>query len=133
MHTVRRFRREVPEIPRSRRFVADVLARCGRDVSDAVLLVASELVTNAVRHGNGDVELRIDVEDDKVRLEVLDEGHVKVVAPRRAPSPTAIGGRGLHLVREVSHKWGSGFDPAGRTMVWAEVPAGRARRVATAG
>lgn len=123
MHTVRRFRREVPEIPRSRRFVAEVLARAGRDASDAVLLVASELVTNAVRHGNGDVELRVDVEDDKVRLEVLDDGHVKVSAPRRVPSPTAAGGRGLHLVREVSKRWGSGFDPTGRTLVWAEMPA----------
>jgi len=125
MQTVRRFRREVPEIPRSRRFVAEVLARSGRDASDAVLLVASELVTNAVRHGNGDVELRIDVDDKKacVRLEVLDDGHVKVTAPRRVPSPTAVGGRGLHLVREVSKRWGSGFDPAGRTLVWAEMAA----------
>lgn len=123
MHTVRRFRREVPEIPRSRRFVAEVLAQSGWDVSDAVLLVASELVTNAVRHGNGDVELRIDVDDESVRLEVLDDGHVKVTAPRHVPSPTAVGGRGLHLVREVSKRWGSGFDPAGRTMVWAEMPA----------
>jgi len=123
MHTVRRFRREIPEIPRSRRFVAEVLARSGRDASDAVLLVASELVTNAVRHGNGDVELRIDLDHENVRLEVLDDGHVKVTAPRRVPSPTAVGGRGLHLVREVSKRWGSGFDPAGRTMVWAEMPA----------
>lgn len=123
MHTVRRFRREVPEIPRSRRFVAEVLERCGQDASDAVLLVASELVTNAVRHGDGDVELRIDVDDEGVRLEVLDDGHVKVTAPRSVPSPTAVGGRGLHLVREVSKRWGSGFDPGGRTMVWAEMPA----------
>jgi anti-sigma regulatory factor (Ser/Thr protein kinase) len=123
MQTVRRFRREVPEIPRSRRFVVEVLERAGRDVNDAVLLVASELVTNAVRHGNGDVELRIDIADENVRLEVLDDGHVKVTAPRNVPSPTAVGGRGLHLVREVSKRWGSGFDAAGRTMVWAEVPA----------
>ncbi len=123
MHTVRRFRRDVPEIPRSRRFVAEVLERSGKGASDAVLLVASELVTNAVRHGDGDVELRIDVDDGHVRLEVLDDGHVKVTAPRRAPSPTALGGRGLHLVREASNRWGAGFDPAGRTRVWAELPA----------
>jgi anti-sigma regulatory factor (Ser/Thr protein kinase) len=123
MHTARRFRREVPEIPRSRRFVAEVLQRAGVGVNDAVLLVASELVTNAVRHGVGDVELRIDVEDHNVRLEVLDDGHVKVAASRRLPSPTALGGRGLHLVRETSKRWGSGFDPSGRTLVWAELAA----------
>ena len=123
MQTVRRFRRDVPEIPRSCRFVAEVLERSGRAATDAVLLVVSELVTNAVRHGDGDVELRIDVEPDKVRLEVLDDGHVKVQAPRRVPPPTELGGRGLQLVREVSKRWGSGFDPAGRTLVWAELPA----------
>lgn len=123
MRTVRRFRRDIPEIPRSRRFVAEVLERSGRDASDAVLLVASELVTNAVRHGDGDVELRIDVDGDRVRLEVLDDGHVKVEVPHVAPAPTAIGGRGLQLVRDISRRWGSGFDPAGRTLVWAELPA----------
>lgn len=124
MLTIRRFRRDIPEIPRSRRFVADVLARSGPDVnSDSVLLVASELITNAVRHGAGDVELRVDVTDDVVRLEVLDDGHVKVEAPVRNVPSTAVGGRGLHLVRDVSRCWGSGFDPAGRTLVWAELVA----------
>jgi anti-sigma regulatory factor (Ser/Thr protein kinase) len=122
MRTVRRFRRDIPEIPRSRRFVADVLAHSGQDVNpDAVLLVASELITNAVRHGAGDVELRVDVDGDVVRLEVLDDGHVKVEVPQHAAPPTAIGGRGLQLVRDVSRRWGSGFDPTGRTLVWAEL------------
>lgn len=123
MRTVRRFSREVPEIPRSRRFVTDVLTRSGHGPSDAVLLVASELVTNAVRHGDGEVELRVELRDGEVRLEVLDDGHVKVEVPTGTPEPTAIGGRGLQLVRSVSKRWGSGFDAAGRTLVWAVLPA----------
>ena len=123
MRTVRRFRRDIPEIPRSRRFVAEVLERSGASATDAVLLVASELVTNAVCHGAGEVELRVDVRGDEVRLEVLDGGHARVVAPRAVAAPTATGGRGLQLVREVSRRWGSGFDAAGRTLVWAELPA----------
>jgi anti-sigma regulatory factor (Ser/Thr protein kinase) len=121
MRTVRRFRRDIPEIPRSRRFVADVLQRSGIPVTDSVLLVASELVTNAVRHGHGEVELRVDLDGDHVRLEVLDDGHVAVRVPRQVPAPTAVGGRGLQLVRDVSKRWGSGFDPGGRTLVWAEL------------
>lgn len=125
MQTIRRFRRDVPEIPRSRRFVAEVIEGMGGDPTDEVLLVASELVTNAVRHGRGDVELRVVIGDrDCVRLEVLDDGHADVVAPSAPPPPADLGGRGLHLVRAVSQRWGAGFDPSGRTMVWAEVNAG---------
>ncbi len=119
----RRFQRSVPEIPRSRRFVADALRSQGAHPDDAVLLVTSELVTNAVRHGDGDVELRVIVEPGRVRLEVLDDGHAPLAAPEVVPPPDAPGGRGLHLVRSVSQHWGSGFDQDGRTMVWAELPA----------
>lgn len=120
----RRFRRAVPEIPQSRRFVADVLRSQGSAPDDAVLLVTSELVTNAVRHGGGDVELRVIVEPGSVRLEVLDDGHAPLAAPESIPPPDSVGGRGLHLVRSVARHWGTGFDDAGRTMVWAELPAG---------
>jgi len=122
MRRVRRFTRDVPEIPRSRHFVSEVLARHGRRADDAVLLVASELITNAVRHGAGEVELVVVVDDGYVRLEVLDDGHVKVEAPEETPHPSALGGRGLLLVKDIARRWGSGFDAAGRTLVWAELP-----------
>ena len=122
MRMVRRFRRDIPEIPRSRRFVSDVLEGSGTAVTDAILVVTSELITNAVRHGAGEVEFRVVVDEGTVRLEVLDDGHAKVKAPKQAPSPSALGGRGLLLVRALSRRWGSGFDPAGRTLVWAELP-----------
>jgi anti-sigma regulatory factor (Ser/Thr protein kinase) len=121
MRTTRRFRRDVAEVPRSRHFVAEVLERAGAERTDAALLVASELITNAVRHGTGDVELRVIVEPECVRLEVLDDGHVAVSAPAENPAPSALGGRGLLLVEGVSQRWGSEFDDRGRTLVWAEV------------
>jgi anti-sigma regulatory factor (Ser/Thr protein kinase) len=124
MRMVRRFSRDVPEIPRSRHFVSEVLERHGASATDAVLLVASELITNAVRHGSGEVELRVLLDGDHVRLEVLDDGHASVVAPVQTPEPSALGGRGLLLVRDISRRWGSGFDTAGRTLVWAELPLG---------
>ena len=120
---IRRFRPTVPEIPRSRRFVADAIRSQGAPASDAVLLVASELVTNAVRHGRGDVELRLEVDDGQVRIEVVDDGHAEVTIPPGEPEALAVGGRGLHIVQEASRRWGAGFDPAGRTLVWAELNA----------
>lgn len=119
----RRFRRSIPEIPQSRRFVAEVLRSQGSDADDAVLLVTSELVTNAVRYGDGDVELRVITGPGRVRLEVLDDGHAPLTAPDVVPPPDSPGGRGLHLVRTIAQRWGSGFDAEGRTMVWAELPA----------
>jgi len=121
MRTTRRFGREVAEIPRSRHFVAEILEGAGAEATDAILLVASELITNAVRHGIGDVELRIIVEPECVRLEVLDDGHVAVTAPAENPAPSALGGRGLLLVQGVADRWGSEFERDGRTLVWAEV------------
>jgi anti-sigma regulatory factor (Ser/Thr protein kinase) len=123
MRTTRRFRREIPEIPRCRRFVAEVLEANGGRAGDAVLLVASELVTNAVRHGAGDAELRVELDGRAVRIEVVDGGHARLKIPRPVPLPDALGGRGLLLVREVSRRWGAGFDGAGHTLVWAELTA----------
>jgi hypothetical protein len=123
MRTTRRFRRAVPEIPRSRRFVAQALSANGAVATDAVLLVASELVTNAIRHGRGDVELRVDLTGEQVRLEVLDDGHAELGLPDVQPRPLEEGGRGLPLVSAVSRRWGSGFDDHGRTLVWAELGA----------
>lgn len=117
-----RFSREVREIPRSRRFVAQVLADHGRTATDAVLLVTSELITNAVRYGAGEVELRVVLDGPCVTLEVLDDGRTSVRAPDTAPPPSSLGGRGLLLVREVSSRWGSDLTSDGRTCVWAELP-----------
>lgn len=124
MRTFRRFRRDLQEIRRSRRFVAAALAAHGARPTDEVLLVASELVTNAVRHGQGEVELHVEVAGPAVRLEVIDDGTADVAAPVPDPPTDQVGGLGLHLVRAASRRWGAGRDPAGRTLVWAELNAG---------
>jgi anti-sigma regulatory factor (Ser/Thr protein kinase) len=120
--TSHRFQRDLPEVPDARTFVASVVEGAGAPVGDDLMLVTSELVTNAVRHGDGEVEVRVDVGRGSVRLEVLDEGHVVVEEPPGIVPVDGPGGWGLHLVRAVSQAWGTGFDRAGRTLVWAEVP-----------
>ena len=128
MVSTHRFRRDLPEVADARSYVATVVATAGSPVSDDLLLVTSELVTNAVRHGEGEVEVRVEVGPGTVRLEVLDEGHVVVQEPPGIMPVTGPGGWGLQLVRAVSQAWGSGFDPHGRTLVWAEVASSRPRR-----
>ena len=122
MSLARRFRRDLPEVPAARRFVADAMESVGAYVSDELLLVVSELTTNAVRHGAGDMEVRVHPSRGQVRIEVLDDGGLPIPEPLGAPPIEAVGGRGLHLVRSVSQAWGSGLDARGRTLVWAEVP-----------
>ena len=121
MASVHRFRRDLPEVPDARAFVASAVEAQGAPVSDDLLLVTSELVTNAVRHGRGEVEVRVDVGPSAVRIEVVDEGGVVVPEPPGVLPVDGPGGWGLHLVRALAQAWGSGLDPHGRTLVWAEV------------
>ena len=76
---------------------------------DAELLV-SELVTNAVLHGRGDVSLTLAVADGMLEVGVTDPG--PRLPPRQRPDEaagppwTAEGGRGLRLVDRLSVEWG---------------------------
>lgn len=113
----------------ARRFVAEEVEASGGIPTDDLLLAVSELVTNAIRHGAGAMEVRLSVDVDVARVEVLDEGGRPVPEPVATPPVDAVSGRGLHLVRSVAQAWGSGIDAHGRTLVWAEVPIGRAVRL----
>lgn len=89
-----------------------------------LMLVASELVTNAVRHSGGDEKdtLRIDVEfgSDRVRFAVCDPGVSEKAAEPRPEQPP-FGGMGLRLVAQLSARWGAEKRPSGRHLVWAEI------------
>ena len=89
---------------------------------DDVVLMASELFTNAVLHGDGDVEVVLSLSGGHVRLEVADGGGVPVPSEVPRPTPDAITGRGLAIVDALADRWGNGSDPAGRTRVWIEIP-----------
>src|SRR5919199_67957 len=67
------------------------------ELLEAILLVVSEAVTNAVRYGHGHVELAIDVRPDRVRIEVSD-ANPQPPRKRESPDGLADGGRGLHLI-----------------------------------
>jgi anti-sigma regulatory factor (Ser/Thr protein kinase) len=93
--------------------------RLSADFLLSVLLIASELVTNSVRHGpGGPIELAITVNDDgSVRGEVEDrgDGEVKI---RDLTRDGAGGGFGLRIVEALADRWGVYED---RTKVWFEM------------
>ncbi|WP_405555571.1 PAS domain-containing SpoIIE family protein phosphatase/ATP-binding protein [Streptomyces canus] len=85
---------------------------------DTTELLVSELVTNALRYGEGDIRLRL-LLDRTLVCEVWDSG---LVQPRRRRArDTDEGGRGLQLVGLLSAAWGSRRTPRGKT-VWFELP-----------
>lgn len=104
----------------ARRFTARTLRSWGvSEEVDAVQLVVSELVTNAVVHTMGDVRLDLTLAGDRLRVAVTD------TLPRAPAKPTTVdweatGGRGLLLVEAMSEAWGS-VPVGGGKRVWSEI------------
>ncbi|MFP5334442.1 MAG: ATP-binding protein [Actinomycetes bacterium] len=108
------------EVGRARRVLARALRGWGIDGEDAevAVLLTSELVTNAIRHGSAPVRLRAGVGHRGLRVEVDDESR-GTVTPRHA-APTDVDGRGLHLVESLSDRWGCRTGNGGKR-VWFEL------------
>jgi len=115
---VTRARNEITE-----RFASSLAVRVLEDVR----LLVTELITNALRHGQlvtGDrVSLKAMVIDDLVRIEVRDPGHDGDVVLRK-PGVRG-GGYGLYLVELLAKRWG--VERNGGTTVWCELPSGVGR------
>jgi anti-anti-sigma factor len=121
---------ELPRDPRSparaRAEVRECLSQQDPPELANVVLLASELVTNAVVHPRGvgetPVGLRLMLYEDRVRIEVEDTGSgFKQVVPALAEGER---GRGLYLVHQFSDRWGSGLvqtDVGPRFRVWFEL------------
>ncbi|WP_327236319.1 ATP-binding protein [Streptomyces sp. NBC_01317] len=94
-----------------------------RAAAEDVLLVVSELVTNACLHAEGPEELRVSTNAKVLRLEVTDhgEGQPEPRTPHRAGRP---GGHGMFIVQRLCLDWGVVRNPGetGKT-VWAELAA----------
>jgi anti-sigma regulatory factor (Ser/Thr protein kinase) len=85
-------------------------------VLDDARTVVSELVNNAYVHGRGEIELRLSRWDERLRVEVVDQGSGAAVDVRQAGAHG--GGQGLRIVQALSLDWGA-FE--GTTHVWAEL------------
>ncbi|MEV7399206.1 SpoIIE family protein phosphatase [Streptomyces sp. NPDC091267] len=111
--------RELRSVGRARELArGQLLAWDLDDLVDTTELLVSELVTNALRYGEGEIRLRL-LRDRTLVCEVWDAG---LVQPRRRRArDTDEGGRGLQLVGLLSAAWGSRRTPRGKT-VWFELP-----------
>jgi len=81
-----------------------------------VVLVASELVTNVVRHTEHGGRVRA-WNADPVRLEVHDTSSSPPLVV--AMTDTQPGGRGLRIIDAICSSWGTTIVPTGK-VVWAE-------------
>lgn len=96
------------------------------DALASVELLATELVSNAVRHGGAGedeaVVLHLALAPGCLRVEVCDPGRGFEPGP---PTPYGEGGYGLFLVSEVSSRWGVSRDDA--SCAWFELDTGPLR------
>ncbi|MEV7400194.1 ATP-binding protein [Streptomyces sp. NPDC091267] len=111
-------------------------------VDDAVLIL-SELLSNACRHGRplgrhtdvGDGDVRAAWRVDRtggLTVEVTDGGGPTRPVPA-TPSVTARGGRGLNIISALAQAWGVRDDSSGEVTVWVLVNEGPARPDVRAG
>lgn len=112
------FASDPAEIGRARRAVTASLRSWGASPEPGLLLVVSELMTNAVSHGRGHVHVTVSLDDKRVRIEVHDQGAGLPAFRDPEVAGTGVGGFGLHLVDALSDDWG--IDKDGGTRVWAE-------------
>jgi anti-sigma regulatory factor (Ser/Thr protein kinase) len=107
-----------------RSIFADLTARSvPAEAIDDVVLVASELIGNAVLHTSACVDDALDVtwdlEPDAVVVGVRDAS--ETLPELRATNPTETGGRGLTIVAALALDWGVRRNDGGK-QVWARVP-----------
>ncbi|MEV8022950.1 ATP-binding protein [Streptomyces sp. NPDC086554] len=118
-------------VPQARHAVRDLLARQGVPASDdlvqGLLLIVSELVTNAVRHAallSPMLAVEVAVGADWVRVSVEDDHPYRPTALVADHGQT--GGRGLLLVREITQEAGGACDvehtASGGKVIWAALP-----------
>jgi anti-sigma regulatory factor (Ser/Thr protein kinase) len=116
----------------ARRFVTEALtawdpegAGDGGTAHEDAALLATELVTNALRHGSGPFALTLTLSDGCLRIAV--EDHAMDGTPiRQAADPEATGGRGLALVELLADSWGvTRRGRSGSKTVWCELSLAR--------
>ncbi len=112
--------RDPASVPLARDHVrsACLAAAVPPDTCDSAVLLASEVVTNAVIHGRGRVRLQVLAERHRVLVEVGDDNATRPTV--RLRDDEATGGRGMAIVEMLAQRWGSRESPGGK-VVWFEV------------
>ena len=126
------FSGQADQVGKARGFIRDVLGPDWPRLDD-VLLLTSEVASNAVRHtasgdgGKFEVSVAMLAAASTARVAVTDQGgsSAPVAHPGDAGTDVAAmtaGGRGLRIVDDLADRWGYRGDELGRT-VWFEIVA----------
>ncbi len=115
----------------ARDFVAALCHKCQvPDVRVDALIIVSELVENAVRHGQSSCTVTVTLSDDVLTIAVRDDS---IALPRLMhPRFDEPGGRGLQLVSMLSTTWGVSYLDGGK-QVWATLDVASRHQDAAAG
>jgi anti-sigma regulatory factor (Ser/Thr protein kinase)/anti-anti-sigma regulatory factor len=105
----------------ARVFVRDILdywqlALPDTTVVERAVLLANELVTNAVVHAHTELRLRLELRGEWLHIAVRDGSPRWLILA--TPEPEAVGGRGLWLVEQLARSWGVNRHPHGGKVVW---------------
>jgi serine phosphatase RsbU (regulator of sigma subunit)/PAS domain-containing protein/anti-sigma regulatory factor (Ser/Thr protein kinase) len=131
-HTLDADRIATWDLPADPAVVADARAGASRqlrtwglgELAATTELVVSELVTNAIRHAEPPIQLRM-ILDDALICEVSDASST---APHlRRAHRLDEGGRGLLLVAHLTERWGTRHTPTGK-IIWTKQPLPATRR-----
>jgi anti-sigma regulatory factor (Ser/Thr protein kinase) len=108
----------------ARHHVADALRSHGyQGDASIVLLLVSEMVTNAVLHALPPVDVVVDIDGCSVTVTVEDgdSEHVPEMNSQPMGDPDRITGRGLQIVNELSDAWGYDTHPSVGKSVWCTI------------
>lgn len=101
---------------RGRQFVREALFSTARqDVVDIAVLLASELITNAILHGRSEVELTVEINSAGVKVSAADMNSRLPVM--QSIDELALDGRGIAIVNLLASSWGVTATEGGK-IVW---------------
>jgi anti-sigma regulatory factor (Ser/Thr protein kinase) len=114
--------RSPSSVAQARRFITARAAAWSfpEPAREQLVLIGSELVTNAVLHARTELTLTLELRRDRVRISVSD--HSQAPASLRHYRADALTGRGLGVVAALSDNWGISAAADGK-VVWAELAA----------
>jgi anti-sigma regulatory factor (Ser/Thr protein kinase) len=112
--------RDERDVALARRYVLEQCLQSGLlAVCDDAALLASELVTNAIRHAPGPgVRVRAARDDGHLVVQVTDSSRSQPTLAE--PDPWAEDGRGMALVEAIAYEWGIAPHPSGK-VVWFRI------------
>jgi len=108
--------RHASEVERGRKHVADACREYDGELACTAMLLASELITNALEHGSGTITLLVTLTPEALRVDVTDESPLRPAT--RVADPDDDGGRGLLIVDHLATTWGMELLELGGKSVW---------------